>query len=182
MEKYYYLDSANNQHGPVEASELAHNGVTSQTFVWREGLAEWKRAGELPELSEYIQMAAPDIPGGQSNTNYQNANAGNQYNQGPQYAPGSQQQYSYVPAPSSNLVFAIIVTIFCCMPTGLYAVICAAKVDPLWTSGRYAEAREMSKKASLWSWISLGLSIILWLITMTIRLPLIAVMANMSSI
>lgn len=149
MEMYYYLDSANKQCGPVAADQLALHGVNAQSYVWREGMSEWKRACELPELTPYLtgQTTPPNAGAAQ-----------------PQYAPGMQQPYGVAPAPSSNLVFAILTTIFCCLPTGLYAVICAAKVDTLWLAGRYDEARQMSKNAALWSWIGFGLSFALWVI------------------
>ena len=146
MEKYYYLDSANNQCGPVDASQLPQCGVTAQTYVWREGMPEWKRAGELPELAAMFAGAAPATPGAQ-----------------PQYAPGSSPLGTMVP-PSNNLVWAILVTILCCMPTGIYAIICAAKVDTLWFAGRYEEARMMSRRAATWSWISAGAAILVWLL------------------
>ena len=143
MEKYYYLDSANNQCGPVEASQLGQCGVTSQTFVWREGMADWKRAGELPELSAYVG-GSPATPGAQ-------------------YAPGSAPM-AVVNQPSSNLVWAILTTVLCCMPTGIYAIICAAKVDTLWYAGRYEEARRMSRKAGQWSVISAIVAIVVWIL------------------
>lgn len=139
MEKYYYLDANRNQCGPIEVTQFANCGITDQTFVWREGMPDWKRAGELPELAAYI--------GGSRSA----------------FAPGSAPM-PVVGQPSNNLVWAILTTILCCMPTGIYAIICAAKVDTLWYAGLYEEARRMSRKAAQWSIISAVISVALWLL------------------
>ena len=56
--------------------------------------------------------------------------------------------------PKSNLVWAIIATVFCCIPLGIAAIYYASKVDELWKEGNYEAANKASKKAkgySLWS-------------------------------
>lgn len=56
--------------------------------------------------------------------------------------------------PGNNLVWAILTTIFCCLPFGIVAIIYAAKVNSLWAAGAYGEAYEASRKAKNWSIIS----------------------------
>lgn len=56
--------------------------------------------------------------------------------------------------PDNYLVWAILTTIFCCLPFGVVAIVHAAKVDGLWTSGNYNGACEYSDKAKKWSIIS----------------------------
>ena len=53
--------------------------------------------------------------------------------------------------PDNNLVMAIIVTVLCCLPLGVVAIINASKVDSLWASGKHEEARAMAAKAKQWS-------------------------------
>jgi len=62
--------------------------------------------------------------------------------------------------PDSNMVWAILTTIFCCLPTGIYAIILASKVDGLYYAGRYDEAKEASNGAKKWSFIGCVLAII----------------------
>lgn len=62
--------------------------------------------------------------------------------------------------PDNYLVWAILATICCCLPTGIAAIVFAAQVDSKWAGGDYAGARESSEKAKLWSWISLGAGIV----------------------
>lgn len=53
--------------------------------------------------------------------------------------------------PDSNLVWAILCTIFCCLPLGIVAIVYAAKVDSLYNSGNYEEAQRASDKARKFS-------------------------------
>lgn len=49
--------------------------------------------------------------------------------------------------PSNNLLWAILSTLFCCLPLGIMSVISAAKVDGLYNDGKFSEARIESNKA-----------------------------------
>lgn len=59
----------------------------------------------------------------------------------------------------SNLVWAILVTLFCCLPTGIVAIVYAAQVDGRLAAGDLLGARQASSKAATWSWVSAGISI-----------------------
>lgn len=53
-----------------------------------------------------------------------------------------------VPAPpDSNLVWAILTTVFCCAPLGIVSIVYAAQVSSKWTAGDYAGAVESADKA-----------------------------------
>jgi hypothetical protein len=54
------------------------------------------------------------------------------------------------------LVQSILVTIFCCMPTGIAAIIFASQVNSKLAVGDFGGAMESSKKAKMWCWISFG--------------------------
>ena len=49
MSEYYILNGSEQQ-GPYTIDQL-RGRVTAQTYVWREGLADWVQAINLPELS-----------------------------------------------------------------------------------------------------------------------------------
>lgn len=57
--------------------------------------------------------------------------------------------------PPNNLVLAILVTILCCWPLGIPAIIFAAQVNSKFAQGDYAGAEDSSKKAKMWSIIAL---------------------------
>lgn len=60
----------------------------------------------------------------------------------------------------NNLLWAILATLCCCLPTGIVAIVFAAQVDSKAAAGDYAGAREASQKAAFWSWVSLGLGVV----------------------
>ena len=49
-----------------------------------------------------------------------------------------------------------ILSLFCCMPFGIAAIIYASQVNPKAQSGDHAGAMESSKKAKLWVLVSIG--------------------------
>jgi hypothetical protein len=56
-----------------------------------------------------------------------------------------------VMCPPSHMAFAIIVTIFCCLPFGIVSIIEASGVQSLWTSGNYQMAMRKSEAAKKWA-------------------------------
>ena len=54
------------------------------------------------------------------------------------------------------LAFAILTTLFCCLPFGIVAIVYAAKVGSLKSAGDLTGALAMSKKAKLWTWLTFG--------------------------
>lgn len=57
------------------------------------------------------------------------------------------------------LVFAILTTVFCCLPAGIPAIVYAAQVNSKLQVGDLAGAQLASKNAKLWCLISLGLGL-----------------------
>lgn len=57
---FYMLENA--QQGPVSEDELkaklSSNEITSDTFVWKDGMAEWKAVKEISELNQSNQAEA----------------------------------------------------------------------------------------------------------------------------
>lgn len=67
----------------------------------------------------------------------------------------------------NHLVWAILATLFCCLPLGIVSIVYAARVDGLRLSGNIAGAREMSEKAKMWaiySAISGPVLVVLWMV------------------
>jgi hypothetical protein len=71
----------------------------------------------------------------------------------PLLSPGQLGAGAAVP---NYLAQAILVTIFCCVPFGIPAIVFAAQVNGKLAAGDHAGALEASKKAKLWCWISFG--------------------------
>lgn len=151
MTRYYYLNAANQQCGPIEPTAFAAHRLTQQTYVWCEGMADWTRVCDVPGLSEFIP---------------------------PVYAPGAPvgSPVGGVAKPDSHLVFAIISSVISFFLTGIvlvglgiYAIVCASKVDNLWYNGRIDEAYEQAAKAHKWAkWCLIGNGIVYGLIIMLV--------------
>ena len=81
----------------------------------------------------------------------------NQQQQQQQQQPYQRQSQSYYqpnyvqgqrPAkPNNHLAWAILSTLFCCLPLGIVSIVYSAKVDGLYNSGDYAGAYNAANKA-----------------------------------
>ena len=45
------------QEGPFTVEELSQQGITPESEVWAPGMADWKQAGDVPELTAVLQRA-----------------------------------------------------------------------------------------------------------------------------
>lgn len=101
------------QEGPVDTATLQSKLQTGELaptdLVWKEGMAEWKPAGEVPELTVAAPSPSPAQPAGGGPV----AGAG----------PVVRQAAPVAGAPVPNyLVPAILVTVLCCLPFGIPAI------------------------------------------------------------
>ena len=66
------------------------------------------------------------------------------------------------PASIPNyLVQSILVTMCCCLPFGIVAIVYAAQVNGKLAAGDIAGAQDASRKAKMWSWVSFGIGLLL---------------------
>lgn len=76
----------------------------------------------------------------------------------------SAPQGEYVP---NHLVWAILTTLFCCLPLGIVSIVYASQVDGRRAAGDLVGAHEASRKASLWAiWSAVAgpILIVLWVV------------------
>ena len=75
----------------------------------------------------------------------------------------AQPQAAAAPAQPTQvpnyLVQAILVTIFCCLPFGIVAIVFAAQVNGKLQAGDISGAMESSRKAKMWSWLGFGIGL-----------------------
>ena len=122
----YYIAVNGQQTGPVDECELPKYGITSSTLVWREGMTQWVPAGQVAELS-YLFTQQP-------------------LNQPPSQPPYQQPQI----CPKTYLAEAILVTLLCCMPCGVVAIVKASGVTSAYNAGNIEGAIRASKSAGKW--------------------------------
>lgn len=79
MEKQYFVILEGIQSGPFTIEALRTPQLTPETYIWREGLTDWVKAGTLPELSELFNQTPPP------------------YGQQPQYGQPQQPGYGRQP-------------------------------------------------------------------------------------
>ena len=69
------------------------------------------------------------------------------------------------PRPNDYLVWAVLSTLFCCLPFGLCSIVHAARVNSYWDSGNYNAANESARKAKVWFWWSVAPGLIIYIVT-----------------
>ena len=83
----------------------------------------------------------------------------------PQGPPPYPPHYGYpppYPPPDNNLVWAILATVFCCLPLGIVAIVKSNQVNTLWYQGYPAEAQRAADEARKWAmWSALSIAILL---------------------
>jgi len=134
---YKIIGADGKEYGPVSADQmrqwLNEGRVNKETRVLAADSTDWKPLGEVPELVSVL-------PPLQSLTTP------------PGFAP-------QVEVPN-YLVQAILVTLCCCLPVGIPAIIYASQVKTKLAAGDFAGAQASSKNAKLWCWIGFGLGLV----------------------
>lgn len=93
-------------------------------------------------------------------------------NPGPQLVANAQTQHGapdQPPMPSTYLVWAIVMTILCCLPAGIVAIIFASQVSARYYTGDYEGAMQASRRAQIW----IIVSFVLGVLTQTLYMPMI---------
>lgn len=136
----YFLTINGQNIGPITAERVFDYPVTPETLIWHEGLTDWiplKQDSALfteyinrnPEPPKFIDSQTYTVPG---------------VSPIPRHIP---------PKPSSYLAFSIIMTICCCLFTGIIAIVYSTKVDSAYYNGDYEKAFKYSKTAY---WLNIG--------------------------
>lgn len=116
------------------------------------------------------------FPGGQSGDQSGDQFGGQQYG-GQQYGgqqyggqPYGGQQFGGAPGgapPENYLVWSILVTVLCCLPLGIVAIMKSTSVNSLWAAGQHSEAHkaaEDAKKFAMWGALSYPVLVIVLMV------------------
>lgn len=79
-------------------------------------------------------------------------------------SPEPYNSREYIP---NNMVWAILTTLFCCLPFGIVSIVYAAQVDGRRAAGDIDGARTAAEKARFWaivSAVSMPVLVILWFV------------------
>ena len=145
---YKIIGADGKEYGPISTDILrkwlAEGRVNAQTKVLPEGTTDWKALGDVPELAAAIPTVAPITAATPASAATANV---------PDY-----------------LVQSILVTLCCCLPFGIAAIVFAAQVKSKLGVGDVAGAMESSRKAKMWCWIAFGVGIVVNLIVLVLNL------------
>ncbi len=143
MNEWYY-EYNNAQEGPVSVDSLRdlirREIVARDTLIWKRGMSDWQAAAGVDAFSDAFGSPPPLRA---------SADIGDALPVGP--APTSDRWDGVPPKIDNHLAKAIIVTLLCCLPFGIVAIIQSTKVDPAIARGDYDEARRRSEEANKWA-------------------------------
>ena len=141
-----FVGKNDEQYGPFTVNQInesiAKGEFSLEDLGWYEGLDEWKPLRNIEGIIDAAVIAS-NVSSSSNNTNASS---------------------EHVP---SNLVWGILSTLCCCLPLGIVSIVYASKVEGYVIAGDIEKAKENSKKAAMWAWISFGVSIaggIIWFI------------------
>lgn len=175
MKKYFYTDGYTN-FGPFTLEELKYKNITPETNVWYEGMGDWRKASEVPELAALFSSNITSPPNPPNPPNPFQATGQSPFNQS-----ADPQNKAYDPflniVPKTWLVESILVTILCCLPFGIAGIINAAKVESRFYAGDLQGAQRASDEAKKWTKIGFIVSIV-----MTVLYVLLMILGVVGSI
>jgi hypothetical protein len=82
----------------------------------------------------------------------------------PSYGPGPGAGVPGGPTIPNYLVQSILVTLCCCLPLGVVAIVFAAQVNSKLAAGDIAGAQDASQKAKMFCWIGFGIGLVVTII------------------
>ncbi len=171
MKVWIYVNGE--QKGPYAVEELIENGVTPQTKIWFSGLPKWYPADMVPEVNHIFGESKQ--PEAASETAQPEATAETtqppvappafsvpvQAGQAPQPPVFREIQPSavtaVVPCPPHHLVWSILLTVLCCSPFAIAAIITGSMVLTRYNAARYESAKHLSEATEWLIMISFAL-------------------------
>jgi len=132
-------------YGPVAEDQLrqwiSEGRADGRTLAQAEGSMDWKPLASFPEFAALFASMTPPPAAGQPPQ--------------PAWTPPAAK-----PDIPTYLPHAIIVTLCCCLPLGIPAIVYAAQVSSKLAAGDIAGARTASNNARTWFWIALVLGLV----------------------
>lgn len=172
MNIWIYRNGA--QEGPYTSEQIKAMNLSPDTPAWHQGLSDWTTLGHInldipmavpadhnAESAEHKVEEVEATPVSAAQQQYTWNAWKNQTAQGaPQQPRQPQKEESQAPCPPSYLGWAIAVTLCCCTPLGVVAIIYAAKVKERYQRGNLAGAQKASDIAQWCIIISIALGML----------------------
>lgn len=187
MATKYYAIIDGEQKGPFSLEELPSAGVRPSTYIWCKGMPDWQKAEENADVCRLFRNHLYDLmhPGAAAQAAQPDdvANADDRWKVQPDQPSGPpptrfdrylqetgqnplptldeiEQRKDTSSPPVSMIGYAWLVTILCCPPTGIVALVYAYKSKSTWKKGDSKLAYEFDRKAKMWTGITFFLGLI----------------------
>ena len=160
----YYFARDNKPHGPYSLDQLRQFSISPDTLIWVPGNPDWKEARKFPEVMESLSGGVVPPPFYPARFNRLSGDDGVQWSGENNYRPeeyGPDGRYQPL-RPANYLAEAIVVTILCCNPLGIIAIVYGSKVNRLYDDRRFDEARQASANARNWFVATLVCGVLSW--------------------
>lgn len=146
----WYFAKGDKKFGPMALADLQHRIATGEVersdLVWGQGDPDWRTAGDVPELFAASAGGTPPPPPPRRTA--------------PWPAPEEPRRRAVSSQRIPNYLWqSIVVTLLCCNPIAIVAIVYAAKVDGLWQQGDTEAAWRASNTAKTWCIVAFVLSL-----------------------
>lgn len=185
----YWINIDGIQQGPLSYEQLAEMKFNPEdAYVWHNGLDDWRKIGDVPELAQIASTAAvrycamqPDAAQPQQQSEPESdeemhTSAGavppplpHTEATVPPIPPMQAPLMHAVPQPMPQmenkpqptyLIWAVVVSLLCCQITGVISLVYAALASSANSSGAYYKAKKYSETARLWIIVSIALGLV----------------------
>lgn len=187
----YFIVENNKQAGPFSLEQLAAKGITPETNVWTDGMANWTPASQVSELQFLFAPQTPPIPQAQApepepaptyeQPLYEQPSY-NSYQSQPEDTNAGSSEYNPMPKDYKTQSIIILVASFLCCPgiintvLGILALLENNKIEEMYRLGNYAAAQAASDKAGKYckiGFILMAVGIVLEIILLIVYVILI---------
>lgn len=154
----YWINHNGVQSGPHELEDLKQMGLTSATHVWRAGMSDWVKITQMPELQGIFTVV--DQPAAAAAPQPSEAVTGDPIQPQPARPQPAMPQAPVEPCPPTNMVWAILATILCCIPLGIVGIYYANQVSKLYQAGDLEGAKSASETGAWWCIAAITIGVI----------------------
>ncbi len=136
MKIWIYKDGQ--QSGPYTPDQLAELGVSPRTRVWYSGLPRWCEAGSLPELA-FLFGQKPEAA--QATPLF----IAQPPSQPQQLSAADSAEQKAPQCPPSHLVWAVLLTLLCCSPFAIAAIVTGVLASARHAEGNFSASRRLGE-------------------------------------
>lgn len=166
MNRYFYIDTEGKQRGTFSPEELRLENIRRDTFVWTQGMEQWKRAEEVEELNVLIFNPISHV-------------SSVRQVEVPRHFTASSAHESKEPMPKTWLIESILITL---LPfvlcgsflslLGIIAIVNATQVESYYNRDDYTASIDASRAAGKWTKITFWIFVI-WVLLFAVALFLL---------